>query len=94
MIPGAQNPCWRWSFFSCNGFSLDIGEKDRQEKYHGEWPVWKDLLERHQKLPFHCCVGGGDQLYCDGVFKNVPELVQFSHFKTMEEKENYLARQR
>jgi hypothetical protein len=24
-----------------------------------------DLLANHAEKPFHCMIGGGDQLYCD-----------------------------
>ena len=31
--------------------------------------LWRDLLQLHGAFPLHCLVGGGDQLYSDGVFK-------------------------
>ncbi|KAJ9049351.1 hypothetical protein DSO57_1025474 [Entomophthora muscae] len=58
---------WRWSFFSCNGFSNDVDAK-RQEEAGGADPLWNDMMEQHAKAPFHAMVGGGDQLYCDDVF--------------------------
>lgn len=36
-------------------------------------PVWVDLLQKHNEEPFHVLVGGGDQLYCDGLTRE-PEL--------------------
>lgn len=29
----------------------------------------RPLPQLHSAFPLHCLVGGGDQLYCDGVFK-------------------------
>jgi hypothetical protein len=34
----------------------------------GEGPaLWNNVLELHAKRPFHCMIGGGDQIYNDGV---------------------------
>ena len=29
--------------------------------------LWNNVLELHAKRPFHCMIGGGDQIYNDGV---------------------------
>ncbi|KAJ1660599.1 hypothetical protein IWQ61_000493 [Dispira simplex] len=76
-LPSATQP-WRWMFFSCNGFSESI--KDPQAELGGPNPLWDDFLAKHAQRPFHVMVGGGDQLYCDGVWK-VPELAPFLNNK-------------
>ncbi|PVV04658.1 hypothetical protein BB560_000829 [Smittium megazygosporum] len=60
----SQTSQWRWCFWSCNGWSLNV-EKKAKDKLGGDNVVWDSLLEKHKKFPFHVMVGGGDQLYCD-----------------------------
>ena len=36
--------------------------------------LWNNVLELHAKRPFHCMIGGGDQIYNDGV--RVSEICQ------------------
>lgn len=43
------------------------------EYLSGYDPVWEDLLLKHHEKPFHCMVGGGDQIYCDAITRE-PEL--------------------
>jgi hypothetical protein len=49
-------------FHSCNGFSVgtDI------DAWSGP-ALWNDVLRRHEQKPFHIMIGGGDQIYNDGV---------------------------
>jgi hypothetical protein len=52
----------RIMFFSCNGFSVGTDED--------EWSglaLWNDVLRRHEEAPFHVMIGGGDQIYNDGI---------------------------
>ena len=52
----------RLMFYSCNGFSIGTDEN--------EWSgpaLWNDVLRIHAQKPFHAMVGGGDQIYNDGV---------------------------
>ncbi|KAF9050660.1 hypothetical protein BDZ89DRAFT_1057108 [Hymenopellis radicata] len=63
-VPG-RNQNMRWAAYSCNGFSAGF-----QSGYD---PCWVDLLTKHAEQPFHVLVGGGDQLYCDGLTRE-PEL--------------------
>lgn len=48
-------------FQSCNGFSLSVNP----HPYSGPDPLWRDVLNAHQKRPFHLMIGGGDQIYND-----------------------------
>ncbi|KAK3987395.1 hypothetical protein QBC44DRAFT_372068 [Cladorrhinum sp. PSN332] len=52
----------RIMFHSCNGFSVGTDE----DAYNGPC-LWKDVLRRHQEAPFHVMIGGGDQIYNDGI---------------------------
>ncbi|KAL5403178.1 hypothetical protein PMIN06_012795 [Paraphaeosphaeria minitans] len=49
-------------FHSCNGFSVgtDI------DAWSGP-ALWNDVLRMHAQKPFHVMLGGGDQIYNDGV---------------------------
>ncbi|KAI8320688.1 hypothetical protein GQ54DRAFT_263089 [Martensiomyces pterosporus] len=67
-IPGQSTP-WRFAFWSCNGWSLSVSEKEKRE-LGGDNAVWDDLLEKHARAPFHVQVGGGDQLYSDKIWQS------------------------
>lgn len=66
-IPAIQDSM-RFMFYSCNGYS-DIAPEIK-EKFGGmNAPLWQDVLDRHEIMPFHVLIGGGDQLYQDKVIK-------------------------
>ncbi|KAK0669434.1 hypothetical protein QBC41DRAFT_249989 [Cercophora samala] len=52
----------RIMFHSCNGFSVGTDE----EAYSGAC-LWKDVMRKHEERPFHVMIGGGDQIYNDGI---------------------------
>lgn len=52
----------RIMFHSCNGFSVGTDE----EAWSGP-ALWNDVLRNHAKAPFHVMLGGGDQIYNDGI---------------------------
>ncbi|EHK99489.1 hypothetical protein M7I_4647 [Glarea lozoyensis 74030] len=54
-------------FHSCNGFSVGTDE----EAYSGAC-LWNDVGRVHAKTPFHVMLGGGDQIYNDGIRVNGP----------------------
>ncbi|KAF2816263.1 uncharacterized protein BDZ99DRAFT_484920 [Mytilinidion resinicola] len=49
-------------FHSCNGFSVGTNV----DAWSGP-ALWNDVLRMHQQKPFHVMIGGGDQIYNDGV---------------------------
>lgn len=58
----AINESMRMMFHSCNGFSVGTDE--------AAWSgpaLWNDVLRRHAEVPFHVMIGGGDQIYNDGI---------------------------
>ncbi|KAG5982668.1 hypothetical protein E4U55_001550 [Claviceps digitariae] len=60
-VPAADESM-RVMFHSCNGFSVGTDE----EAFSGA-PLWKDVMRKHQEAPFHVMLGGGDQIYNDGI---------------------------
>jgi hypothetical protein len=49
-------------FHSCNGFSVGTDV----DAWSGP-ALWNDVLRMHDQKPFHVMIGGGDQIYNDGV---------------------------
>ncbi|KAI9176025.1 hypothetical protein H9P43_006389 [Blastocladiella emersonii ATCC 22665] len=70
-VPG-RNAQWNWAFTSCNGFSSDVNP-DVEREYAGIAPLWRDVLRKHAQVKYHAMLGGGDQVYMDGVW-DLPEL--------------------
>lgn len=60
-VPSASESM-RIMFHSCNGFSVGTDE----EAWSG-CALWNDVLRKHEAAPFHVMIGGGDQIYNDGV---------------------------
>ncbi|AEO65883.1 uncharacterized protein THITE_152620 [Thermothielavioides terrestris NRRL 8126] len=58
----ALDESMRIMFYSCNGFSVGTDE----EAWSGP-ALWNDVLRRHHQRPFHVMIGGGDQIYNDGI---------------------------
>lgn len=89
-VPGAHQNM-RWAAHSCNGFSAGVNEADfRQAGFEtGYDPVWCDLLNKHAEAPFHCLVGGGDQIYCDRL-TNEPEMQGWLNTKTADGRIKFL----
>ncbi|KAK5987388.1 hypothetical protein PT974_11515 [Cladobotryum mycophilum] len=65
-VPAADESM-RIMFHSCNGFSVGTDE----EAWSG-LALWNDVLRKHKTVPFHVMVGGGDQIYNDGIRVNGP----------------------
>lgn len=58
----AVHQSMRIMFHSCNGFSVGTDT----ESWAGP-AMWNDVLRVHAQRPFHVMIGGGDQIYNDGV---------------------------
>ncbi|KAI9738709.1 MAG: hypothetical protein M1834_008214 [Cirrosporium novae-zelandiae] len=60
----ARTQSMRIMFSSCNGFSVGTD----LPAFSGPGGVlWKDVMRVHEQRPFHVMIGGGDQIYNDGV---------------------------
>jgi len=78
----------RWAAHSCNGFSSGVNPDEFKGDYESGYdPVWEDMILRHQQRPFHCMVGGGDQIYCDPITRE-PELQDWINAPNAEAKIN------
>jgi len=88
-VPG-RTENMRWAAYSCNGFSAGVNANDfcGPGFHSGYDPVWTDLLAKHAEQPFHALVGGGDQLYCDGVVRE-PEMQEWVSLPKGEKKRNF-----
>ncbi|KAL2269983.1 hypothetical protein VTJ83DRAFT_2167 [Remersonia thermophila] len=61
VVPAAGESM-RIMFYSCNGFSVGTDE--------AAWSglaLWNDVRRKHEERPFHVMIGGGDQIYNDGI---------------------------
>ena len=56
------NQSMRMMFHSCNGFSVGTD----MDAWLGP-NLWNDVLRVHAQKPFHVMIGGGDQIYNDGI---------------------------
>ena len=61
VVPAAMDSM-RIMFHSCNGFSVGTDV----DAWSGP-ALWNDVLRVHEQKPFHVMIGGGDQIYNDGV---------------------------
>ncbi|KAJ6004120.1 hypothetical protein N7499_000187 [Penicillium canescens] len=61
VIP-AEEQSMRIMFHSCNGFSVGTD----MNAWVGP-NLWNDVMRVHGEKPFHVMVGGGDQIYNDGI---------------------------
>lgn len=67
-------PQLRIAFTSCNGEvrgKLEDAKPERNER-------WRHLADEHAANPFHLLIQGGDQLYADNVWHDVPGLAAWS----------------
>ncbi|PBP19762.1 hypothetical protein BUE80_DR009394, partial [Diplocarpon rosae] len=73
----------RIMFHSCNGFSVGTDE----DAYSGAC-LWNDVQRVHSQTPFHVMLGGGDQIYNDGIRVNGP-LREWTDIGTPHKREKY-----
>jgi hypothetical protein len=63
----ASSESMRLMFHSCNGFSVGTDE----DAWSGAC-LWNDVMRKHEAAPYHAMLGGGDQIYNDGIRVNGP----------------------
>ncbi|KAK5161595.1 hypothetical protein LTR04_004105 [Oleoguttula sp. CCFEE 6159] len=73
----------RIMFHSCNGFSVGTDV----DAWSGP-ALWNDVLRMHSAQPFHVMIGGGDQIYNDGVRVDGP-LRQWTDIKNPKKRRDY-----
>ncbi|KAI0997311.1 Uncharacterized protein K3495_g10875 [Podosphaera aphanis] len=74
----------RIMFHSCNGFSVGTDE----DAFSGAC-LWNDVFREHKRSPFHVMIGGGDQIYNDGIRVNGP-LRSWTEITSPHEREKFL----
>jgi len=71
---------WRFIAWSCNDFSSGVKKEERDKL--GFETMWKNVMDRNaQEGGFHAQLGGGDQIYADRMWKEIP-YVQPSRIMT------------
>jgi hypothetical protein len=71
-LPGRELTA-RIAFTACNGSEEgDTWADSKQRK-----PLWVDLARKHRSAPFSLLVQGGDQLYADPIWRDVPALAEW-----------------
>jgi hypothetical protein len=79
----AVSESMRIMFHSCNGFSVGTDE----DAWSGP-ALWNDVLRRHAEAPIHVMIGGGDQIYNDGIRVDGP-LRQWTDIKNPKKRAEY-----
>ena len=79
----ALSQSMRIMFHSCNGFSVGTD----LDTWKGP-ELWHDVLRIHEQKPFHVMVGGGDQIYNDGVRVSGP-LKAWTHINNPKKRRDF-----
>lgn len=82
VVPSSKQSM-RFMFHSCNGFSVGT-----DEDFWSGTPLWSDVISNHEKLPIHVMIGGGDQIYNDGIRINGP-LRAWTNIKNPHKRKDY-----
>jgi len=70
----ARDSLPRCSYASCNGFS----DPKLMKKVSNHNERWDDLNEQHTGVPYHIFMMGGDQVYSDSMWHELPSLREWS----------------
>jgi hypothetical protein len=71
LVIAGQQQQWRFVAWSCNDFSASVKKEERDKLGFGT--MWKSLMERSvQEGGYHAQLGGGDQIYADRMWKEIP----------------------
>lgn len=74
LVAGRAEKNWRFIAHSCNDFSWSVKSEERA-RLGGHGFMWKDLMQKHLDCGgFHAQIGGGDQIYADRMWKELPPL--------------------
>lgn len=68
----------RGGFFSCNGFDETVPQETVD--LLGFDNVWRHLNSVHEESPMHLLIWGGDQIYIDFIFQDIPFLKRWLKF--------------
>ncbi|KAI9747145.1 MAG: hypothetical protein M1815_004562, partial [Lichina confinis] len=79
----SKHQSMRVMFQSCNGFSVGADV----EAWSGP-ALWHDVMRFHQERPFHVMIGGGDQIYNDGIRVDGP-LKEWTGINNPKKRQDY-----
>lgn len=74
-VPGIDTDSLRIAYASCNGSEA---ESPHKKPFPGRNALWEHLDDTHQEKKFHLLIQGGDQIYADSVWLDVPFLENWS----------------
>lgn len=74
VIPGHDEPL-SIAFASCNGFS-DLSKMKNVAQRNS---MWKDLMQKHNASRYHLLIMGGDQVYADSLWGDVPSIREWKN---------------
>ncbi|KAL7266176.1 hypothetical protein RUND412_011286, partial [Rhizina undulata] len=75
LVAARHDRNWRFIAHSCNGFSLGVNDEEKM-RLGGVGYMWKDVMEKHMETGgFHAQIGGGDQIYADRLWGDIPLLM-------------------
>ena len=70
----ARNEAPFMAYASCNGFSSQKVMKGVEVKNR----MWLEMAARHDQMPYHLMLLGGDQVYADSVWEVVPAIKKWN----------------
>ena len=74
LVAAREERTWRFIAHSCNDFSVSV-KPEEKARLGGPGFMWKDLMQKHLDCGgFHAQLGGGDQIYADRMWKEIPAL--------------------
>lgn len=73
-VPGLKTDTLRIAFASCNGSEA---ENPLKKPFPGRNALWEHMAETHKIDKYHILIQGGDQLYADSVWQDIPFLVEW-----------------
>lgn len=85
IVPGKNAQAIRVAYTSCNGSEAETPYTPPAPERN---TLWKHLKNTHQQERFHLLIQGGDQLYADSVWRDIPFLKQW---QTLPKQEQYRA---
>jgi hypothetical protein len=62
----------RFAYAACSG--TDDDEREKPSAAGSRNALWRQLAAAHRERPFHLLLQGGDQLYADTIWEEMPEL--------------------
>lgn len=81
-VPGFNTKKLKVAYASCNGFA---NETPFKAAYPGRNALWEHLYLMHQEKNYHVLVQGGDQIYADSVWSDIPFLVEWQSLTRSEQ---------